>query len=315
MLVLQGREVVGSVPTMTERTRPPRVSVCTGRTKLIAKPRPYRGRVVKLVNTVDLKSTAARLAGSSPAVPTNPRQRTPSIMPTPIRQAALLVGGRGTRLGALTDTMPKPMAPVAGRPFLDWQIEDVARQGVTHILLLAGYKAEQIVARYAERIVRGATLEVLVEPDPLGTAGAIRLFAERWDERFYLMNGDTLFDVDLMDLPRHAGDALATLALRRTAPGGRYGTVDLAADGRVTGFLPRDPDRAGPINGGIYLVDRRITARIGAGPVSLEADVFPRLAEAGLLRGALYDGAFIDIGIPEDLERAQTQIPEMQRDK
>ena len=233
----------------------------------------------------------------------------------PIRQAALLVGGRGTRLGSLTETMPKPLAPVAGRPFLDWQIEDVARYGVTRISLLAGYKAEQIVGRYAGRTILGATLEVLVEPEPLGTAGAIRLFADRLDDSFFLMNGDTLFDVDLRDLPLRTHGAVATLALRRTAPGGRYGTVELAPDGRVTGFLPRSPDRDGPINGGIYAMDRRIVDWIGAGAVSMEADVFPRLAEAGLLRGALYDGAFIDIGIPEDLERAQTLIPDMQRGK
>lgn len=236
-------------------------------------------------------------------------------MSSTLRQAALLVGGRGTRLGTLTDAIPKPLAPVAGRPFLDWQIEEVARQGVSRITLLAGYKAEQIVARYDGRSIGGATLEVLVEPALLGTAGAIRLFADRLDAWFYLMNGDTLFDVDLPDLPRHAGAAIATLALRRTAPGGRYGTVDLAPDGRITGFLPRSPDRAGPINGGIYAMDRRIVGWIGDGPVSLEADVFPRLAEAGLLRGALYDGPFIDIGIPEDLALAQTLIPEMQRGK
>jgi D-glycero-D-manno-heptose 1,7-bisphosphate phosphatase len=214
-----------------------------------------------------------------------------------ISQAALLVGGRGTRLGALTEAMPKPLAPVAGRPFLDWQIEEVARHGFARITLLAGYKAEQIVDRYAGRTIHGAAIEVLVEPEPLGTAGALKLFAEKLDDRFLLLNGDTLFSVNL----------------RRTAPGGRYGTVDLAADGRITGFLERSPDRSGPINGGIYALDRRITGWIADGPVSLEAEVFPKLAQAGVLRGALYDGEFIDIGIPEDLDRAQTLIPTMQR--
>ncbi len=239
-------------------------------------------------------------------------------MSAPIRQAALLVGGRGTRLGALTEAMPKPLAPVAGRPFLDWQIEEVARHGFGRITLLAGYKAEQIVERYAGRTIRGAQIEVLVEPELLGTAGCLKLFREHFDERFLLLNGDTLFSINLLDLHLHASDAqgrqaLATLALRRTAPGGRYGTVDLAADGRVTGFLERSPDRSGPINGGIYVLDRRVVDWIGDGPVSLEAAVFPKLAEAGLLRGALYDAEFIDIGIPEDLERAQTLIPSMQQ--
>jgi len=234
-------------------------------------------------------------------------------MAEPLRQVALLVGGRGTRLGPLTEALPKPLAPVAGRPFLDWQVEEVARFGFARITLLAGYMAEQIVARYHGRTVRGAVLEVLVEPEPLGTAGALRLFADHLDRRFLLLNGDTLFPVNLYDLMLHAGDALATLALRRTAPGGRYGTVDLDAHGLIRGFAPRAQERSGPINGGIYLLDRRVTEWIGEGSISLEAQVFPRLAEAGLLRGALYDAPFVDIGVPDDLARAQREIPAMLR--
>lgn len=231
----------------------------------------------------------------------------------PLEQAALLVGGRGSRLGALTEILPKPLAPVAGRPFLDWQIEEVARFGLRRVILLAGYKAEQIVERYHRKTVRGAVIEVVVEPEPLGTAGALRLFADRLDQRFLLLNGDTFFAVNLRDLPLHAGDALAALALCRTAPSGRYGTVEMTVDGRVHDFVPRSPDGAGPINGGIYVLDRRITDWIGAGAVSLEGEVFPRLAAAGQLRGALYDAPFIDIGVPEDLERAQVEIPAMAR--
>ena len=230
-----------------------------------------------------------------------------------IRQAAILVGGRGTRLGALTETMPKPMAPVAGRPFLDWQIDEVARHGFDRITLLAGYKAGQISERYGGKTVRGAALEVLVEPEPLGTGGALRLFREHLDPHFLLLNGDTMFPINLHDLPLHAGGALATLGLRRTAPGGRYGTVELADDGQVRGFLARSPERDGPINGGIYALNRDVVDWIGEGQVSLESDVFPRLAEAGLLRGTLYDTPFIDIGIPEDLARAQQEIPAMAR--
>lgn len=209
--------------------------------------------------------------------------------------------------------MPKPLAPIADRPFLDWQIEEVARHGFARITLLAGYKAEQIVDRYHNRKVRGADIEVLVEPESHGTAGGLRLFQPLLEDRFLLLNGDTLFSVNLLDLPLRAGDAIATLALRRTAPGGRYSTVDLESNGRITGFLPPSPNRLGPINGGVYALDRRIIDWIGEGPVSLEAEVFPRLADAGLLQGALYDGEFIDIGIPEDLEHAQTLIPAMQR--
>ena len=230
-----------------------------------------------------------------------------------IRQAALLVGGRGTRLGTLTNDMPKPLAPVAGRPFLDWQIEEVARHGFSKIILLAGYRAEQIVARYSGQTIRGAKIEILVEPDLRGTAGCLRLFNEHFDKHFLLLNGDTMFSINLLDLPLHRANAVATLALRRSAAGGRYGTVELATNGLLTGFLPYSAHRSGPINGGVYVLDREVIEWIHEGPVSLEADVFPRLANAGLLRGAVYDGGFIDIGVPEDLKRAQVLIPAMQR--
>jgi D-glycero-D-manno-heptose 1,7-bisphosphate phosphatase len=161
--------------------------------------------------------------------------------------------------------------------------------------------------------MRGATVEVLEEPEPLGTGGALRLFAERLEERFLLLNGDTRFDVNLLDLPLHMQDATGVLALRRTAPGARFGIVELDAAGRVTGFTPRPEGREGPINGGIYLLDRRIAAGIGEGVVSLEGEVFPRLAARGVLRGTIYDGDFLDIGIPEDYTAAQARIPAMAR--
>ena len=234
-------------------------------------------------------------------------------MAEPPRQAAILVGGRGTRLGSLTDAIPKPMVEVAGRPFLDWLVEEVARFGIPRLTLLAGYLGHSIAERYDGQRVRDSRIEVLIEPEPLGTAGGLRLFADRLEERFLLLNGDTRFDVNLLDLPRHAGEAIATLALRRTAPGARYGTVEVEAGGRITGFAARAPDRRGPINGGIYLLRRAILDQIGPGAVSMEAEIFPRLAAAGSLRGALYDGAFLDIGIPEDLAAAQTVIPAMAR--
>jgi D-glycero-D-manno-heptose 1,7-bisphosphate phosphatase len=240
---------------------------------------------------------------------------TPEASPgaRPPRQACILVGGKGTRLGKLTADTPKPLVPVGGRPFLDWLLEEVARHGIPRITLLAGHFGDQIAARYHGTSVRGAEVEVLVEPAPLGTGGALRLFADRLEDRFLLLNGDTRFDVNLLDLALHAGDALGTLALRRTAPGARFGIVEMDGQGRVTGFAPRPQGRDGPINGGIYLLDRAIAAEIGEGAVSLEGEVFPCLAARGALRGVLYDGAFLDIGIPEDYEAAQAEIPAMAR--
>jgi len=230
-------------------------------------------------------------------------------------QAVILVGGRGTRLGALTRSTPKPLLEVGGRPFLDWLIEEVARHGIPRITLLAGFEAERF-APYRDRTLRGARIEVLTEPEPLGTAGALRLFRDRLAPHFLLLNGDTLFDVNLLRLPGawRAG-TLGVLALRREAPGARYGTVALGTDGAVAGFAPRPADgiARGPINGGVYLLDRAIVERIAPGPVSLEAGVFPALAAEGRLRGVGFDGCFLDIGMPEDYAAAQAAIPAMAR--
>lgn len=234
-------------------------------------------------------------------------------MTGPVRQAAILAGGRGTRLGALTDSLPKPMASIAGRPFLDWQIEEIARHGFQRITILAGYMGEQIERRYGGKSFGAATVEVLIEPEPLGTSGALRLFREHFDERYMLLNGDTLFSINLRDMPLRLGDGLACMALRGTAPGRRYGTVEMDAGGLVTAFRGPDPAHSGPINGGVYLLDRRVADLLEPGPSSLETDIFPRLIERGQLRGALYGGEFIDIGIPEDLARAQTLIPAISR--
>lgn len=225
-----------------------------------------------------------------------------------IRQAVILAGGRGTRLGALTHRTPKPLVAVAGRPFLDWQIEEIVRFGIERITLLAGYKAEQIVERYSGH----SGIEVLVEGQVMGTAGALALFAEHLDTRFLCLNGDTLFPIDLRDLAAKAEGATATLALRHKVQGGRYGTVDLSAEGNILGFHPPSPDSDAPINAGLYVLDREIVRFIEAGrAVSLESEVFPRLVSEKRLRGVIYDAPFIDIGIPADFERAQTQIPAM----
>lgn len=202
---------------------------------------------------------------------------------------------------------------VAGRPFLDWLLDEVARHGIERITLLAGYGGEQIAARYQGKTVRGAAVEVVVEARPLGTGGALRHAADRLERSFLLLNGDTWFDINLLDLPLRMADALGVLALRRSAPGRRFGTVELDGAGLVRRFRDRPDGRAGPINGGTYLLSRNILAEIGEGPVSLEAEVFPRLAAQGALRGALYDGDFIDIGVPEDYAAADESLAGMVR--
>jgi len=225
-----------------------------------------------------------------------------------LKQAVFLVGGRGTRLKLLTQSTPKPLIEVAGRPFLDVLVEEAAREGFDDILLLGGYLGEQMLSRYDGRMVRGARVRVLVESQPQGTAGALRFALPHLNSKFLLANGDTFFDINLRSLAVNTPRGGAVMALRSGVRDYRYGRV-LLNDGVVHGFRALSERDDEPINAGIYAVDREIVARIGGGPVSLESDVFPTLARDGLLRGIIFDRYFVDIGIPEDLQRARVDLP------
>src|SRR5579862_7909385 len=169
-----------------------------------------------------------------------------------IKQAVLLVGGLGTRLGERTRDTPKPLLDVAGRPFLSWLIDDLRRQGVLEILLLAGYRGDRIV----EALGAAGDVRILVEPQPLGTGGALRFAADQLDERFFFLNGDSFFDINLWDLAALSTDGEATLAVRSVEDASRYGRVVM--DGaRITGFAERSSvPGPGLINGGVGVFAR-----------------------------------------------------------
>jgi D-glycero-D-manno-heptose 1,7-bisphosphate phosphatase len=229
---------------------------------------------------------------------------------TSIRQIAFLVGGRGTRLGAVTANTPKPALEVAGRPFIEYLIENAARYGLTDILLLTGHLSDVIHERYDNTMFGAARVRCVREPEAAGTAGALANARDVLDERFLLCNGDSFFDVNLLALVALPveGPWTGKLALRPMADAGRYGAVTL--DGtRITGFAEKAGAAPGLINGGIYVLDRAILDEIERQPCSIEGDVFPKLVARGLLHGMPTDGYFIDIGIPADLARAKTELP------
>lgn len=230
------------------------------------------------------------------------------------RQAVVLVGGLGTRLGALTAELPKPMLPIGDRSFLARHLEDVARHGFDEILLLCGHKAGVIVDAFDGKTVHGATVRCVIEPSPLGTAGALRFASDLLREEFYLFNGDSLFEFNVLDLETLGcrTDWVGKVALRPVADTARYGRVTLAGE-RIEDFAEKGAGGPGLINSGVYLLRRAVLALIGEGPCSLERDVFPVLAERGRLLGRGYEGYFIDIGIPADLERARQEIPDRRR--
>jgi D,D-heptose 1,7-bisphosphate phosphatase len=242
------------------------------------------------------------------------------VPPKRVAQAVLLVGGKGTRLGALTASTPKPLMPIGDeRVFLDLLLDNVARQGFTRITLLAGHFGEQIATRYHGKRIRDAQIEVLIEPEPLGTGGALRFAATQLDPWFLLANGDTYFDMAYRALEAATNAAgpsiLGAVALRQVADAGRYGRVDTDS-GLITAFREKSPDaagQAGGINAGVYLLSRAIIDLIPEGTVSLEGVVFPELVRRRALLGVERPGYFIDIGLPETLDQARLDLPTVMR--
>lgn len=231
----------------------------------------------------------------------------------PASQYVILAGGRGTRLGDLTTDTPKPLMPVAGRPFLEWQMEEVARFGFTDILILAGYHGDQIYRRYHGHTFGRANVRVHVEPSAMGTGGALQDAKDELASSFFLANGDTYFPINMLDLQTLPGDLVGRMALRETSNASRYGLVHLDNDGLVTEISRSSTARSGLINAGTYLLSKRVLEFLPAGRSSLEEQVFPALIDNQLLGGRAYDAPFIDIGVPEDLQRAQSLLPDIRR--
>jgi D,D-heptose 1,7-bisphosphate phosphatase len=236
-----------------------------------------------------------------------------------IRQCAVLVGGLGTRLGAITAETPKPILPCGDRPFLAWLLREFVRFGVSEFLLLTGHlsaRIEESLHGIAGLLPVDARIIISEEPDRAGTGGAVFHARDRLDERFLLCNGDSLFDCDLARLlaasAEDGEDVLGRVVLRRMADASRYGVAELDGD-RITAFRERPaPGSGGLINGGIYLFDRRVVDSL-APRCSLEGEAMPRLAAQGALRGLPAEGYFRDIGIPDDLERARAELPARMR--
>lgn len=234
---------------------------------------------------------------------------------SPPRQCVILLGGLGTRLGALTRETPKPLLPVGERPFIDVLIGEAVRRGFQHILLLAGFRSD-VVQRYidarAQTLPEGVRIDISVEPEPMGTGGALAWARPLLDERFLLLNGDTWFDFHWLDLARVAGSH-AAIAARSVPAADRYESLDLGPDGQVVAIRPRGAgERPALINGGVYLL-RRSDLDGYAGRFSIEEDLLPALIARGELRARRYDGFFLDIGLPETYTLAQSAIPAQRR--
>jgi D-glycero-alpha-D-manno-heptose 1-phosphate guanylyltransferase len=224
-------------------------------------------------------------------------------------EAIVLAGGFGTRLAARLEGIPKPMAPVAGRPFLEILLAQLARAGCSHVVLSVGYLHQVIQAHFGAAF-RGMRLDYAVESQPLGTGGAIRFALGQTSEDTVVFNGDTFLDADFNRMLRfHSTQAASvTLAVAHVDDLARYGGVAIEDD-RIVGFEEKGHSGPGWINAGVYALSRNLAWPAAlAERFSIERDFFePELTR---LRPAAYkvEGFFLDIGVPEDFDRAQTEL-------
>jgi D,D-heptose 1,7-bisphosphate phosphatase len=234
-----------------------------------------------------------------------------------LRQAVVLVGGLGTRpdapSGDRTATAPTSMLNIAGRPFLDTLIDEIVRyDAFEEILLLAAHQVGPVLAHYAGAIRGRARLTIALEREPPGTAGALAHAAGLLQKRFLFLNGTSFFDFNLLDLVSGAGSSLVHMALRADVGGDRFNRVVLD-NARVRAFIAPGHGATGPVNAGVYVIDRSVVDGINRLPASLEQDVLPALAASGDLTGTCYRGYFIDIGIAQELASAEAGLKDRLR--
>ncbi len=243
-------------------------------------------------------------------------------------KAILLLGGFGTRLRPLTNDTPKQMLPVCGRPMIEWVCEHLYRHGVSEVVLSLGYRAEAFTTAYPRGHIAQLPYEVAVEPEPLGTAGAVRFAAEASGIAgpFLVLNGDVLTDLDLGVLANfhRSSGAEATIALQPVVDATPYGLVVTDPSGRVLSFSEKpDPGTLGSsvpprerptISAGSYVLSSAVVDRIAPDrPVSIEREIFPQIVADKALAALVSDTYWLDTGTPQQYLAANLDIVEGRR--
>ncbi|MBK8054911.1 MAG: nucleotidyltransferase family protein [Saprospiraceae bacterium] len=222
-------------------------------------------------------------------------------------EAIILAGGLGTRLRTEVPDLPKCMAPVAGKPFLDYVIRALQEQGVTKFIFSLGYRSE-VVLQHLEQSWPKLKYDYTIETIPLGTGGGIRFAVQKVKgDSFFVLNGDTYFEVNLPSmLKKHIEvQAEITVALKKMYHFDRYGSVLIGQNNIISAFQEKTYREIGWINGGIYLIQKQLITNIGiANPFSFEKEILEKYVDKNCIFGFESDGYFIDIGIPEDFKKA-----------
>ena len=225
-----------------------------------------------------------------------------------VTTAIILAGGLGTRLKKTVPSLPKPMAPILGRPFLEYQMDYWIGQGVNKFILSIGY-LNQTVTKHFGRRYQEASIDYIIEDKPLGTGGALLMAAQGLNEPFLVLNGDTFFEVDLNLLNDFHKQQRSewTLSLFRANQSERYMGLQLANNGEIIALESENSD-SNLFNGGVYLINPSVfdlLDKLSRGKISLENDLLPNfITSGGVLYGLEFIGKFIDIGLPKDYHRA-----------
>ncbi len=230
-----------------------------------------------------------------------------------MNEAIILAGGLGTRLRSEVNQVPKSMAPIFGKPFLRWQLDYLSSFGIKKVILAVGYLSDAIVQYFGDEY-NGISIQYTYEKTPLGTGGAIKQALElTTSETVLILNGDTMFRLDLGKMFQFhtENNADFSLALKPMQDFERYGVVDFDSQYNVTGFQEKQKQAKGNINGGVYLLNKRIfTQQQFPEKFSFEKEFLEKKFTEYKFKAYLDNGYFLDIGIPKDYHQAQNDFKE-----
>lgn len=223
----------------------------------------------------------------------------------------LLAGGFGTRLSSVVKDVPKPLAPIHGRPFLAYLLENYRRQGIRQFVFLVHHKADLmksfVEAEKKQGALKGCDVKLIEEQQPMGTGGAVKAALEELTgvEHFFVANADTYLTSGIVELLNTDVPCMAAVWQENTA---RYGSLKTESD-HITQFIEKSSNAgAGWINAGLYRLHSNLFKDMPHGPFSIENTLFPELLQQRILKFAAIDGDFIDIGIPEDYEKCKEYL-------
>jgi D-glycero-alpha-D-manno-heptose 1-phosphate guanylyltransferase len=226
----------------------------------------------------------------------------------------ILAGGLGTRLKEEVADKPKAMAPINGKPFLEFLLNYIHKTGFQRVIISTGYLSKSIENYFKDKY-RSIEIEYAVEKEPLGTGGAIKLASRKVTTPYFIvLNGDTLFRINLQDFFQEHVEKLAnmTIALRKVDDASRFGQVEIDGRGVIRAFKEKSNDsKSGLINGGVYIIKTKYFKKQQLPEkFSFEKDWLQKYVDSGEFFGRVFDDYFIDIGVPEDYKRAQKEFNE-----